>query len=266
MLRAELLRTRNQLGRTQNSNLAFGGHDRAPRVHGQVKIEAIYQNGQSEILHESRNKVVELAETMLPFMSLGLRQIDYIELGDPSPATPPDFSDTGMQQTTGQRKSISGSVSQNVGTYEALWATGEGNGFSYTEAGLFTDPFGAGTIFARKTFDPIPKTSAFSLKFTWSLVFSVDDNNDGCSGVALLGPSTVVGRYQYIATGGETDIIVPLDFTPGTYMLDVFMNNIRLYDTTEYIESTIGASRGIVFIGFVANPGDRFYFVQRRLA
>lgn len=240
--------------------------EHAPQAKGHVKIEAVYEDGHVEVLHEDKNLVVDQAATIMPYMSLGLKQFGYIELGDPSPATPPDAADTTLEQTTGERKAISGSVSGKTVTMEAQWGTTEGNGYSFTEAGLFCNPLGSGQMFARKVFDAITKTSSFALKVTWAVTFSVSDRLSGCTGVALLGSSTLTEDYTYTAVGGETQVIVPIDFVVGSKSLDVFQNTARLYYGTHYNETTIGASKGVTFIGYTLNPGDKMYFVNRKLA
>ena len=107
---------------------------------------------------------------------------NYIELGDPAfPANPPALSDIGLQQTTGQRKAVSVTVNSNVVTSEVTFLTSEANGFTYTEAGLFTGPFGGGSMFARKVFNPIVKTASFELKLTWLVTFLVNPTAGGSS-------------------------------------------------------------------------------------
>jgi len=246
----------------------LGQQDAAPIPVGRLKIEAVYTDGMTEVLHEDKNMIVQQAEGLMAYMSIGLRSINYIELGDPSPPKAPDLLDTSLQQTTGERKATVNSVSGKTAIHEALWLGTEANGYDFTEAGLYTDPFGTGVLFARKTFEPITKLASFSLKFTWAISYSVREHNDGCSGVSLMGSSSVVEDYVYISpVGGETEVIVPIDFTPGTKQLDVFLRGQRLVYNRAYYESTIGASsKGIILIGFSLNKDDVVYFVNRKLA
>ncbi len=238
-------------------------------IKGHVEIQALYPNGKKEILlKEESNLVVRQAEEIMPFMTVGLRQMNYIELGDPNPAQAPQPSDLSLQQTTGQRKTTTPAISGNVVSYDALWQTTEANGISITEAGLFTDPFAAGLLFARKTFNPILKTNAFSLLFKWGIVFTVNDSGSGsCSGVSLLGSSTITSDYPFVSpSGGETEIIIPIDFTVGTKNMDVFLNGQRLTYNKQYFESVIGLGKGIKLIGFSLDSGDEIYVVDRKLA
>lgn len=235
------------------------------RVRGHVKIEARYIDGTKKILVEDKNMVVDQAAEIMPYMSLGTRPITYIELGDPATPTPPKETDTNLEQTTGERKAISGSVSGNQGTYDAVWLTTEGNGYTFTEMGLFTDPLGAGLMFARKTFSPIVKTASFAMTISWGLIFSVDDAGGGCSGVSLIGAATATSTYIYNATGGETSIVVPIDFAVGNKELDVYLNGVALTESVEYYEAVIGINKGITLIGFSLKPSDELYFKNRKL-
>lgn len=237
-------------------------------IKGRVEIQAVYPNGERKTLVDAEpNLVVRQAEEIMPYMTVGLRQMHYIELGDPTTPNPPAAGDTTLQQTTGQRKAVSSSINGNQATYEASWSTGEGNGFDFTEAGLFTNPLGTGLLFARKVFDSISKTSDFSLVIKWGIVFTVTQTESGCAGVSLLGSSTVTSDYVYTSSsGGETNIIVPIDFNVGAKQLDVFLNGQRLVYNEQYYENTIGGAKGITLIGFSLNTGDKVYFVNRKLA
>jgi hypothetical protein len=234
---------------------------------GHLVVEATYTDGRKEILVDDHNMVVRAAEGMMAMMSLGLRTMNYIELGDPSPVSPPDLDDTALEQTTGERKAIIGSVSGNQALYEATWLTTDGNGFNFTESGLFTDPFGTGTLFARKTFSPISKNASFALTFKWAIGFRVADIAGGCTGVALLGSSTITQDYLFTAVGGETQAVLPIDFIVGGKQLDIFLNGQRLVYNAQYYESSIGmVSKGITLIGFTLKAGDEIYAVNRKLA
>jgi len=233
---------------------------------GSVKIEAVYDDGSIEILHEDKNLVVEQAELIMPLMSIGSAAFGYIELGDPSPALEPAPGDINLQQTTGERKSIMPTTSGNTSTYEAIWLISEGNGYAFTEAGLYTNPLGSGTMFARKAFGAINKTASFSLKFTWAIVWSISAGSSGVSGVALIGGSTVTSRYIYTATGGETEVVIPYDFTVGANNNDIFLNSGRLYDVVSYYEANLTGGKGITLVGFSLNVGDTVYCVHRSLS
>ncbi len=224
---------------------------------------------QEEVDLPGKNLVVRQARDLMAAMAAGLpnAEIDYIELGDPAPANPPTLDDTTLQQTTGQRKSTVNTVTSNVLQCVAVWLAGEGNGFTFTEAGLFTAPLAAGTMFARKAGFSIPKTNSFQLQFTWLVVFDVQDaSGSGCTGVALIGSSAVVEDYIYLAAGGETSITVPIDFVVAAKRLEVFLFGQRLIPPDQYTEVLIGGgpAKGIQLNGFAANPGDKFYFRHLR--
>jgi hypothetical protein len=223
------------------------------------------------VLEEEDNLVVSQAGGLMAAMAAGAlnSEIGYVELGDPAPATPPALGDVTLEQTTGQRKAVGYSLASNVVTFTATWAAGDGNGNTYTEAGLFTNPLAAGTMFARKTGFSIAKTAAFSMTFTWALTFSVlDACEESCYGVSLVGSSYVVEDYIYDATGGESQVVVPIDFTVGSKRLEVFLNGQRLYYQRHYIEQVIGLNKGVVFQGGMTLEGapdpDDMYFRHLR--
>lgn len=224
------------------------------------------------------NLVVTQAESLMAQMFIGAANApgNYIELGDPSPPTPPALGDLVLQQTTLQRKALSTlTASGNVVTAQAIWSSLEGNGFTYTESGLFTGPFGGGLMFAHKTFNPITKTNAFELRITWFITFVVASSGSDCAGIALLGPSTVTGvTYLVSSSGGEASMAATFDFAAGANHVDVFLNGIRLAPGVEYNESgTLTApvlggpnTKGVNFIGFTLNALDRVLLVHRVLA
>jgi hypothetical protein len=95
----------------------------------------------------------------------------------------------------------------------------------------------------------------------------VEDESTGrCTGISLLGSSTVTADYVYAAAGSEGAVVIPIDFNVGSKSLDVFMNGQRLTYGTQYYESTIGGSKGIIFVGFTLKLNDEIYIVNRKLA
>lgn len=235
-------------------------------VKGNLKIEAVYADGKIETLVDDKNLVVSQAETIMPQMAVGLRSFSYIELGDASPVTPPAMDNISLEATTGERKVVSNAISGNTISLEAIWALAEGNGYSFTEAGLFTIPFGAGLLFARKTFPAITKTAAFALKFTWTIAFFIEVGSNSPFGVQLIGQSAITTDYLYTAIGGEATIVVPIDFVIGNKSLDVSLNGQVLAYGDAYFETSIGALKGISFIGFTLLAGDKVYVKQIKLS
>jgi len=250
------------------ASIGFG--DPAPLVSGRFKLELTdEQTGEVITVIDDPNLVVSQAANLMASMAAGIvnSEIGYIELGDPLVALPPSLTDVTLQQTTGQRQVAAPVVASNTVTFTATWAAGVGNGFTYTEAGLFTNPLAAGTMFARKTGFSIVKTAAFSMTLTWLLTFSVlDACAEACYGTALVGSSYTVEDYIYDAVGGETQVVVPIDFVIGAKRLEVFLNGQRLYYTRHYIEAAIGANKGINLIAFtlVGPAADDMYFRHLR--
>lgn len=242
--------------------------DAGPKVIGSVCIEMRKKGEQDwEKVHEDKNLVVTQAENLLANMAAGTvnAEIGYIELGDPASPTPPTLADTNLQQTTNERKAVTPAVSGSQVEFTALWGTGDGNGFTFTEAGLFTNPLGAGTMFARKAGFSVVKTNSFELRFTWTLRFDVSaGGGSGCSGIAVLGPSTITDDYLFTAAGGETQVVVAFDFVVGAKHLDVFLNGQRLVYTLHYTETNFGPNKGITLVNPLA-ASDEVYFVQRRI-
>lgn len=230
-------------------------------------------------VHAAPNLVVTQAEIGMARMAAGIANspLNYIELGDPAPATAPTLDDTNLQQTTSQRKAVAPTVSGNVVTCEATWLTSEGNGPTYTEAGLFTGPFAGGLMFARKTFAGITKTNAFEMRFTWLITFLINANGGDCAGIALLGPSTVAAHTLYTSpTGGEVSVAATFDFVPNANLIDVFLNGQRLNPGIHYVESgaplatpqgggVVGVSKGVNLL-FTLLPGDEVLLVHRSIS
>lgn len=225
------------------------------------------------------NLVVRQAESIMAQMAIGAANsaLSYIELGDPVfPATPPQLSDLSLQSSTGQRKAVTLTAVGNVVQAQATWLAAEGNGFVYTEAGLFNGLLGSGLMFARKVFNGITKTAAFQMKFTWFITFLVNTQGGDCSGVSLIGPSTVAAFTIYVsALGGENSVAATFDFTVGANHVDAYLNGARLIPTKDYNEAASGAlnapiggpplNKGINLV-FPLNPGDEVFLIQRTLA
>lgn len=228
--------------------------------------------GEWEDVFDDDNLVVTQAERLMADAMAGVANsaFNYIELGDPAfPATPPALTDIGLEQTTSQRKAATVTVNGNVVTSEVTFLTSEANGFTYTEAGLFTGPFAGGSMFARKVFNPIVKTVAFELKLTWLVTFLVNPTAGGSAGVVLTGPTVVSPDTVYVATGGEASVAATFDFIVGANLIEVFLNQGRLIRGRQYTEANPAlaapqggpgnTNKGINFIGFVLQPDDVVY-------
>lgn len=277
--RAEILLGRAP--RRGKSGLAFSSEP-APIAVGVLRIESRVPGGKWTTIHEDKNLVVTQAENIMAQMAIGASNsaLSYIELGNPLfPANPPTLADLGLQQSTGQRQAVVLTASGNVVTAVATWTTTQGNGFTYTEAGLFNGTLGAGLMFARKTFAGITKTAAFELQFTWMITFLVNTSGGECSGVALIGPGTVSAFTVYlsgdIGAGGQKSIAANFDFNVGANNVDVFLQGQRLVPGVHYLEAaggslvapTLGPStnKGINLIGWTLTPpGDKEVFLIQR--
>jgi hypothetical protein len=261
----------------------YGDQMRGPQGHLRVETREVLASGERGpwVTHEDdHNLVVTQAERLMANAMGGVLNsaLNYIELGDPTfPANPPGLSDIALQQTTSVRKAVVITLNGNILTAEALFLTTEGNGFTYTEAGLFTGPFAAGSMFARKTFNPIIKTSSFEMRFTWIVTFLVNPSGSGdCAGVALVGPSTVANETIYESlVGGEASVAATFDFAVGGGHIDFFLNGQRMVRSRQYIEANpplaapVGGpagNKGVNLVGFTLNPGDVAYLVQRTIS
>ena len=248
----------------------------APLAEGTVVIQTrpvdaeTGEAGDWETRYEDHNLVVSQAEGLMAQMAIGATNsnIGYIELGNPVGPTAPQVTDVTLESTTNERQPVTAVVNGSQAEFTAVWGTGDGNGFTFTESGLFTDPFGSGSMFARKTGFSIAKTISFEMRFVWILKFTVTTGAGGaeCASVALTGPGTVAETFEFPATGGETEVLVPIDFIIGANHLDVFLNGQRLHDLTHYSESLVTGGKGIILTApLTAEPDDVFYFVHRRI-
>jgi len=259
--------------------------DRMPYAKGEVRVEkrAVASSGECgpwETVEHDCNLVVSQAERLMAnAMALVPNSgFNYIELGDPSPATAPQLSDIVLEQTTNVRKAVTVTVNGNVVTSEVTFLTSEANGFIYTESGLFTGPFAGGSMFARKSFNPIVKTASFEMRFTWLITFLVNPAGSGdCAGVSLIGPTTVANETIYESLlGGEASVAALFDFAAGAAHIDVFLNGQRLVRTRQYIEVGNGAlaapvggpvgNKGVNLVGLTLGIGDIVYIVQRTIS
>lgn len=260
---------RMAISRADTCGLAKGRLIAQTRKPGEA-WETVHEGEWSTIV-DGANLVVSQAERLMADAMAGVPNsaFNYIELGNPTfPTNPPQLSDIGLQQTTSQRKAVTVTVNGNVVTNEVTFLTTEANGFTYTEAALYTGPFAAGSMFARKAFNAIVKTAAFELKLIWLVTFLVNPTAGGSSGIALTGQSAIAPDTIYVATGGEASVAASFDFTAGSNLVEAFHNGARLIPTRQYTEAnpTLSApiggtvtNKGINLIGFTLNVGDVVY-------
>lgn len=265
------------------------GLDVGPRAVGVLTIETrpADKAGDAsawEVVEQGGNLVVSQAEVIMAaaLAAVPLNTINYIELGDAGPpATPPVLSDISLEATTGERKLAIVTQTGNILTAEVTWLVGEGNGFVFTEAGLYVGNLGSGQMYARKAFNAVTKTAAFEMRLTWLITYLVAPQGGGdCAGIALIGPSTATAETVYVASGGEASVAATFDFTVNANRLDVFLNGVRLIRGVHYTESgpplaaPIGGpalNKGINLVGFTLSgpvgltPADVLYIVHRTL-
>jgi len=274
-----------RLGSRSKREIVFWGDRAQEFARGAVTVQRRFVSpegaaiGGWETVFFDNNLVVTQAELLMAQMAIASPNsgLNYIELGDPSPsATPPQLNNTGLEQTTGDRKAVALTVNGNIVTAEATWTTAEANGPTFTEAGLFTGPFGAGSMFARKTFTGIFKTAAFEMRFTWLITFLVNTQGGDCAGIALTGPATVASHTLATAAGGEVSVAATFDFVPNANILDVFLNGQRLNPGIHYVESgpplalpQLGGAPGVskgVNLTFALIPLDDVLLVHRAIS
>jgi hypothetical protein len=303
MRRRKASRTAAKLAKAMGKKpgVALGGtamaHDPSPIAKGHVTIQMrpvaacdCDQLGVGcshwDTVHHDGNLVVSQAETIMAQMAIGAANsaLSYIELGDPlAPANPPALSDLTLQQTTGERKSVVLVAAGNIVTAEVTFTSGEANGFTFTEAGLFNGLLGSGLMFARKAFAGITKTASFEMRFTWLITFLVNTQGGDCAGISLIGPSSVAAFTVYnsgdsIPAGGEASVAATFDFVVGANHVDVYLNGQRLIPGVHYLEAAapllapIGGpplNKGVNFIGYtlaLAPTPDQVFLIQRTLA
>lgn len=257
----------------------FSCQDTGPYPTGVLIIHKVFPDGKKELVHQDNNLVVTQAEALMAQMSMGTpgSDITHIWLGKESPITPPALGQINLlDPVAGQFKATSNSAVGGVATYQATWGTGDGNGYTFTEAGLFTGTLGSGTMFARKTFPGITKNSSFSLVLSWLVTFKVPDASGSCcSGVALVGPSMISPFTIYNAVGGEASVACTFDFNVGSNLIDPYLRGVRMVPTVDYQEGAaplnapVGGNplnKGINLLSGTLNPGDQVFIIMRALA
>ena len=97
--------------------------------------------------------------------------------GSVSNPGPPDIDDTDLQivRFTGSIDgyTIFGSPYDHLVTIDFSMGTGDGNGFTYTEFGLFTDTGAPDLMFSEITFPGIPKDNTVEIFGEWTIALIV---------------------------------------------------------------------------------------------
>jgi len=139
-------------------------------VKGNLKVVVTDSNGVVKDKREINNLVVS---TGLAFIASRMKDttddaMSYMAIGTGTTAAA--AGDTTLGTELDRNALTSTTVSDNVTTYVASWAAGDGTG-AITEAGIFNAD-SSGTMLARTVFDVVNKGANDSLTVTWSITIS----------------------------------------------------------------------------------------------
>jgi hypothetical protein len=158
--------------------------------------------------------------------------------GDPSTPIPPTPSDLALETFVIETGILTETVGETYVQFETQMSTSQGNGNVFTEAGLVITG-GSKLMFARKTFPGITKTSNRTITLRWIISFLQNAQGSDCQGVGLFGQLGPISQFRYVvpvSPASFTEIIVPLNWTPGLNRLWVWRNGKRVFDGEAYIE------------------------------
>jgi len=139
-------------------------------VKGNLKVVLTDSSGVVKDKREINNLVVSSG---LAFIASRMKDttddaMSYMAIGTGTTAAA--AGDTTLGTELDRNALTSTTVSDNVTTYVASWAAGDGTG-AITEAGIFNDA-SSGTMLARTVFDVVNKGANDSLTVTWSINIS----------------------------------------------------------------------------------------------
>ena len=139
-------------------------------VKGNLKVVVTDSNGVVKDKREINNLVVSSG---LAFIASRMKDttddaMSYMAIGTGTTAAA--AGDTTLGTELDRNALTSTTVSDNVTTYVASWAAGDGTG-AITEAGIFNAD-SSGTMLARTVFDVVNKGANDSLTVTWSITIS----------------------------------------------------------------------------------------------
>lgn len=158
--------------------------------------------------------------------------------GDPSTPIPPLSADLTLEAFVLETAISGNSVGDTFVQFETVMSTSQGNGNVFTEAGLvITDV--TKLMFARKTFPGITKTSNRTITLRWIISFLQNAQGSDCQGVGLFGQLGPISQFRFVVPVTPvsfTEIVVPLNWTPGLNRLWVWRNGKRVFDGETYTE------------------------------
>jgi hypothetical protein len=138
------------------------------KVTGTLKIVVKDENGDVKDEREVNNLVVTTGRNYIASRMIGTTPATMTHMGVGSGTTAPVLANSALESQLGSRVTLSSStVSNNVVTYTATFAAGEGTG-AVTEAGIFNAAT-SGVMLCRTTFDVVNKGANDTLAITWSV-------------------------------------------------------------------------------------------------
>lgn len=153
------------------------------KLKGFLEIIRISDDGKRESIYKKKNLIVDTGrESVIILLSaddegINDKTIGFMSWGDgghdtgnPTLSIPPDPSDTALvseHAATGKRVVTHDFPDSTTVRFIATIAKAELNGLNISEIGLFTKDL---TMFSRRTFGAILKTSEFSFEFRWSIL------------------------------------------------------------------------------------------------
>jgi len=142
------------------------------KMSGMVSIKLFDESGNLKDEREIHNLVVTSGKNHIADQlsaTPGEAAMSHMAIGTGTDAAA--AGDTTLKTELDRNALTSRTDSNNVVTYVANWAAGDGTG-AITEAGIFNDA-SAGTMLARTVFDVVNKGAGDTLSISWALTISV---------------------------------------------------------------------------------------------
>jgi len=116
------------------------------------------------------NLIVDTGLLVIPGLLTGtdLSFIDYFAVG--TGVVDAAFDDVDLGNRVWTESVDTRAVNQNIGIWTTIIGESEANGNTLTECGLFVDdPEVGGTLFSRRTHEPILKDNSFEMVYEWHI-------------------------------------------------------------------------------------------------
>jgi hypothetical protein len=222
-------------------------------MQGEVQIDVHEQQPDgSKVLveqHSEKNLIVAKAPTIMANALAGISHPDFTiggvqwgtgghVSGDPSTPIPPDPQDLALETFVIETSILTSTVGDTFVQFESQMTLGQGNGSVFTEAGLVITGVSK-LMFARKTFPGITKTANRTITMRWIISFLQNTQGSDCQGVGLFGQLGPINQFRLTVPpvpASFTEIVVPLNWSPGLNRLWVWRNGKRVFDGETYIE------------------------------